>query len=175
MAALEAEVHRLAGHEFNIGSPAQLGRVLFDEMGLDGGRKGKTGAYSTHSDVLEPLAAQGSDLAARVLDWRALSKLKSTYTDTLVEQIDPRTGRVHTTYSLASTNTGRLASNDPNLQNIPIRTEEGRKIRYAFIAGEGCRLVSARLLPDRAAPRRPHRQGRRRCWRPSARGWTSTP
>ncbi|MGP1396403.1 MAG: DNA polymerase I [Inquilinaceae bacterium] len=142
LAALETEIHTLAGHPFNVGSPKQLGDVLFGEMGLDGGKKGKTGAYGTGSEVLEPLAAQGVDLAARVLEWRQLAKLKSTYTDALVHQINDRTGRVHTSFSLAATNTGRLSSNDPNLQNIPIRTEEGRKIRYAFVAGPGHRLIS---------------------------------
>ncbi len=142
---LEAEIHKLAGHPFNVGSPKQLGEVLFDELGIDPGpkaKKGKTGAWSTHSDVLEPLAAQGHDIAARVVDWRQLSKLKGTYTDALTGQINERTGRVHTSYSLAATNTGRMSSNDPNLQNIPIRTEEGRKIRYAFVAEPGHKLIS---------------------------------
>ncbi len=139
---LESEIHKLAGHGFNVGSPKQLGTVLFDEMGIQGGKKGKAGAYSTDSAVLEPLAAQGHDIAARVLDWRQLSKLRGTYTDALVDQINPRTGRVHTSFSLAATNTGRLSSNDPNLQNIPIRTEEGRKIRYAFVAEPGNKLIS---------------------------------
>ena len=112
-------------------------------MSLPGGRKGKTGAYSTGADVLEKLAAQGHDLPARVLDWRQLAKLKSTYTDTLQEQINPETGRVHTSYAMAATSTGRLSSTDPNLQNIPVRTEEGRKIRRAFVAEPGCKLVSA--------------------------------
>jgi DNA polymerase-1 len=134
---LEKQIHKLAGHEFNIGSPKQLGEVLFDEMGLGGGKKGKTGAY-----VLEELAAQGHDLPARVLDWRQLAKLKSTYTDALQEQINPKTGRVHTSFALAATSTGRLSSNDPNLQNIPVRTEEGRKIRRAFVAEKGCVLLS---------------------------------
>jgi DNA polymerase-1 len=142
IAALEAEIHKLAGRPFNIGSPKQLGEVLFDEMGLEGGKKGKTGAYTTGADVLETLAAQGHDLPARVLDWRQLSKLKSTYTDTLVEQINPETGRVHTRFAMAIASTGRLSSNDPNLQNIPIRTEEGRKIRHAFVAAPGTKLVS---------------------------------
>ncbi|MGF1624736.1 MAG: DNA polymerase I [Alphaproteobacteria bacterium] len=142
MAELEAEIHRLAGRPFNIGSPKQLGEVLFDEMGIDGGRKGKTGAYSTGADVLEALAAQGYDLPARVLDWRQVSKLKSTYTDTLPDQINPGTGRVHTSYAMAVAQTGRLSSNDPNLQNIPIRTEEGRQIRRAFVAAPGHKLVS---------------------------------
>ncbi|WP_299436470.1 DNA polymerase I [uncultured Rhodospira sp.] len=141
---LEDEVHRLAGHPFNIGSPKQLGEVLFDEMGLQAGRKSsKTGAKSTGADVLEDLAAQGHDLPARVLDWRQFSKLKSTYTDALVEDINPETGRVHTTFGLTGTSTGRLSSNDPNLQNIPIRTEEGRRIREAFVAEPGHVLLSA--------------------------------
>ncbi len=142
MAALEAEIHHLAGREFNVGSPKQLGEILFDEMGVAGGKKGKTGAYATGADVLEDLAAEGNELAARVLDWRQLSKLKSTYTDALQDHIDPKTGRVHTSYSIAGAATGRLASTDPNLQNIPVRTEEGRRIREAFIAPEGRKLVS---------------------------------
>ena len=140
---LEQEIHELAGHELNIGSPKQLGEVLFDEMSLPGGKKsGKSGAYATGADVLENLAAQGHELPARVLEWRQLSKLKSTYTDTLVEQINPTTGRVHTSYAMAVANTGRLSSTDPNLQNIPVRTEEGRKIRKAFIAEDGWKLLS---------------------------------
>ena len=142
LSELETEIHGLAGHAFNVGSPKQLGEVLFDEMGLAGGKRSKTGQYSTHSDVLEPLAAQGHDIAARVLDWRQLSKLKGTYTDALVGQINPRTGRVHTSFSLAATNTGRLSSNDPNLQNIPVRTESGRQIRNAFVAEPGHVLLS---------------------------------
>ena len=142
MAALEEEIHGLAGGRFNVGSPKQLGEVLFDQMGLGGGRKGKTGAYSTGADVLEELAAQGHDLPARVLDWRLLSKLKSTYTDTLQDAINPETGRVHTSYMIAGAATGRLASTDPNLQNIPVRTEEGRRIREAFVAEPGNVLVS---------------------------------
>ena len=139
---LEGGIHKLAGHPFNVGSPKQLGDVLFDEMGLAGGKKGKTGAYSTDSSVLEPLAEQGHDIVQRVLDWRQLAKLKSTYTDSLQEQIDANTGRVHTNFALAATTTGRLSSNDPNLQNIPIRTEEGRKIRGAFVAPPGALLLS---------------------------------
>ena len=142
MAALEAEIHALAGGRFNVGSPKQLGEVLFDQMGIGGGRKGKTGAWSTGADVLEELAAQGHDLPARVLDWRMLSKLKSTYTDTLQTAINPETGRVHTSYQIAGAATGRLASTDPNLQNIPVRTEEGRRIREAFVAEAGNRLLS---------------------------------
>src|SRR3546814_201269 len=139
---LETEIHRLAGRSFTIGSPKQLGEILFDEMSLDGGRKGKSGSYATGADVLEALAAQGHDLPARVLDWRQLTKLKSTYTDALQTQIDPATGRVHTSYAQAVASTGRLSSNDPNLQNIPVRTEEGRKIRKAFVAEEGFVLLS---------------------------------
>ncbi|MEO3434790.1 DNA polymerase I [Inquilinus sp. CAU 1745] len=142
LAALETEIHGLAGRPFNVGSPKQLGEVLFDEMSIQGGKKGKTGAYATGSEILEPLAVQGIEIARKVLDWRQLSKLKGTYTDALQTQINPKTGRVHTSFSLAATNTGRLSSNDPNLQNIPIRTEEGRKIRYAFVAEEGCKLIS---------------------------------
>ena len=140
---LETEVHALAGHAFNVGSPKQLGEVLFDEMGISGGKRGRTGAYATGADVLEDLAAQGIDLAARVLDWRQLSKLKSTYADALIQEINPETGRVHTSYAMAGASTGRLASTDPNLQNIPVRTEEGRKIRRAFIAEQGKVLLSA--------------------------------
>lgn len=139
----EVEIHKLAGREFNIASPKQLGEILFDEMGLEGGKKGKTGAYSTGADVLEDLAAQGHDLPARVLDWRQLAKLKSTYTDALMNQINAETGRVHTSFSMAATSTGRLASSDPNLQNIPIRSDEGRKIRNAFVAEPGHKLLSA--------------------------------
>jgi DNA polymerase I len=142
MAELEREIHKLAGHEFNIGSPKQLGEVLFDSLGLAGGKKGKTGAYATGAEVLDELAAQGHELPARVLDWRQISKLKSTYTDTLTEQINHATGRVHTSFALAATSTGRLSSTDPNLQNIPVRTEEGRKIRRAFIAEKGHKLLS---------------------------------
>jgi DNA polymerase-1 len=139
---LEQDIHRLAGHPFNVGSPKQLGDVLFAEMGLAGGTKGKTGAYSTASDVLEPLAEQGHEIVIKMLDWRGLAKLKSTYTDALPEQINPKTGRVHTSFSLVGAATGRLSSTDPNLQNIPIRTEDGRAIRRAFIAADGCELLS---------------------------------
>jgi DNA polymerase-1 len=142
IAGLENQIHKLAGRSFTIGSPKQLGEILFDEMGLAGGKKGKSGAYATGHEVLEVLAAEGHDLPARVLDWRQLSKLKSTYTDALQNQIDPESGRVHTSYSQAVASTGRLSSNDPNLQNIPVRTEEGRKIRTAFVAEEGARLLS---------------------------------
>ncbi len=142
LAELETEIHKLAKRAFNIGSPKQLGEVLFDSLGLGAGKKGKTGAYATGADVLEELAAQGHALPARVLDWRQLSKLKSTYTDALVEEINPKTGRVHTSFALAATSTGRLSSTDPNLQNIPVRTEEGRKIRRAFVAEKGHKLLS---------------------------------
>ncbi len=140
--ALEAEIHALAGHPFNVGSPRQLGEVLFDEMGLQGGSKGKTGAYSTSVDVLEPLAEMGHEIVVKTLDWRALAKLKSTYTDALPDQIDARTGRVHTSFSMVGAATGRLSSTDPNLQNIPIRTEDGRAIRRALVAPEGHELLS---------------------------------
>ncbi len=140
---LEIEIHKLAGKEFNVGSPKQLGEILFDDLQLPGGKKGKTGAYATGADVLEKLADDGHDLPVKVLEWRQLSKLKSTYTDALLEQINPQTGRVHTSFVMAATTTGRLASSDPNIQNIPIRTEEGRKIRTAFIAEPGHTLLAA--------------------------------
>ena len=142
MAGLEAEIHELAGERFNVGSPKQLGEILFDKMSLAGGKKGKTGAYATGADILEDLAAEGHDLPARVLDWRQLSKLKSTYTDALQDHIHPETGRVHTSYVITGAVTGRLASTDPNLQNIPIRSEEGRRIRTAFVAEQGRKLVA---------------------------------
>ncbi|WP_343714797.1 DNA polymerase I [Inquilinus sp.] len=143
MAALEAEIHVSAQGPFNVGSPKQLGEVLFERLGIPGGKKSsKTGAYSTDSSVLEQLAAQGHTIASQILEWRQLAKLKGTYTDALQAQINEKSGRVHTSFSLAATNTGRLSSNEPNLQNIPIRTEEGRKIRYAFVAEPGHRLVS---------------------------------
>ena len=143
----------MPGISFNVGSPKQLGVVLFDEMGLTSGKKGKAGAYSTDSSVLEMLAAQGHDIAVKVLEWRQLSKLKGTYTDALLELLDhqkavharnrcPDDGRIHTSFSLAATNTGRLSSNEPNLQNIPIRTEAGRQIRTAFVAEPGHKLIS---------------------------------
>ncbi|MDJ1016675.1 MAG: DNA polymerase I [Paracoccaceae bacterium] len=141
MAALEDEIHELSGDKFNVGSPAQVGEILFERMGLPGGKKGKTGKYSTPADVLEDLATE-HELPARVLDWRQLQKLKSTYTDALQDHINADTGRVHTSYSIAGANTGRLASTDPNLQNIPVRTDEGRRIREAFVAAEGHTLVS---------------------------------
>ena len=142
MAELEIKAYELAGEEFNVGSPKQLGEILFDKMGLEGGKKGKTGAYTTSADVLDELAAQGHELPQNILEWRQMQKLKSTYADALVEQINPDTGRVHTSYGMAIAQTGRLSSNDPNLQNIPVRTEEGRKIRAAFMADKGNKLVS---------------------------------
>jgi DNA polymerase I len=141
MAGLEADIHELAGQPFNVGSPKQLGEILFDKLELPGGKKGKTGAYSTGADILEDLATE-HELPGKVLDWRQLSKLKSTYTDALQDHINAETGRVHTSYVQAGANTGRMASTDPNLQNIPVRTEEGRRIREAFIAAPGNKLVS---------------------------------
>ena len=143
MAGLEAEAYELAGDKFNLGSPKQLGEILFDKMELKGGKKTKTGAWQTGAGVLEDLAASGEKLPQTILNWRQYAKLKSTYTDALTGQINPDTGRVHTSFSLAATTTGRLSSSDPNLQNIPIRTEEGRKIRDAFIAEKGHVLVAA--------------------------------
>jgi DNA polymerase-1 len=143
MSELEAEAHALAGHPFNLGSPKQIGDVLFGEMGLPGSKKTATGAWGTDVRILEDLAEQGQPLPRVLLDWRQLAKLKGTYTDALVAVVSGRTGRVHTSYALAASSTGRLASNDPNLQNIPVRTEEGRKIRRAFIAEPGHVLISA--------------------------------
>ncbi len=144
MAELEEKAHDLAGRAFNLGSPKQLGEVLFDELGLDGGgKKTRTGAWSTSADILEELAARGHELPRVVLEWRQLQKLQRTYCDALLEQVNPDTGRVHTSYNLAATSTGRLSSSDPNLQNIPVRTEEGRAIRAAFVPEDGCLLMSA--------------------------------
>ncbi|ADM08943.1 DNA polymerase I [Parvularcula bermudensis HTCC2503] len=143
MAAHEAAVHDIAGERFNLASPKQIGDILFGKLGLPGGKKTKTGAWSTAADTLETLAADGAEIAQEILSHRGLAKLKGTYTDALSESIHPKTGRVHTSFSLASTTTGRLSSNDPNLQNIPIRTEDGRKIREAFIPEDGNVLISA--------------------------------
>lgn len=141
---LETEIHTIVGRPFNINSPKQLGEILFDEMALEGGKKSKkTGAWSTNVDVLDALAAEGHALPVKVLEYRSLAKLKSTYTDALQASINRDTGRVHTSYHMAATSTGRLSSNDPNLQNIPIRTENGRKIRQAFIPETGCKLLAA--------------------------------
>lgn len=142
-AALEDEIYRLAGETFTIGSPKQLGDILFGKMGLPGGSKTKTGQWSTSAQVLEDLAAAGHDLPRKIVDWRQLTKLKSTYTDALPGFVHPETKRVHTCFAMAATTTGRLSSSDPNLQNIPIRTGEGRKIRTAFVATPGHKLVSA--------------------------------
>ena len=141
MAGFEADLYQIAGKEFNVQSPAQVGEILFDQMGLEGGKRTKSGQWSTPADVLADLATE-HDFAARVLDYRQLQKLKSTYTDALQDHIHPETGRVHTSYSIAGANTGRLASTDPNLQNIPVRSEEGRRIREAFVAPEGTKLIS---------------------------------
>ncbi len=143
MAAAEAQAYKFAGEEFNLGSPKQISDILFGKLGLPGGQKTAKGAWSTNADVLEELAAAGHNLPRALLDWRGLSKLKSTYTDALPDAINPVTGRVHTSYAMASTTTGRLASTDPNLQNIPIRTEDGRKIRTAFIHEIDNTLISA--------------------------------
>jgi len=142
-AGLEAEINKLAGETVNPGSPKQLGDVLFGKLGLPGGTKTKTGQWATGARALEELAEQGHELPQKILDWRQVSKLKSTYTDALPGFVNPTTHRVHTNYALAATTTGRLSSSDPNLQNIPIRTEDGRKIRRAFIASPGHKLVSA--------------------------------
>ena len=143
MAELEIQAHEQAGRPFNLGSPKQLGEILFDELKLPGGKKTATGAWATDVSVLEDLAAQGHSLPRTLVDWRQLSKLKGTYTDALLAAIAPKSGRVHTSFALASTSTGRLSSSDPNLQNIPVRTEEGRKIRKAFVAEPGHVLISA--------------------------------
>jgi DNA polymerase-1 len=143
MAIMETDAHRLANRPFGLGSPKQLGEVMFDELKLPGGKRTPSGTWGTDAAVLQSLADQGFDLPARVLEWRQLAKLKSTYADALVEEINPATGRVHTSYAMAATSTGRLSSNDPNLQNIPIRTEEGARIRRAFVAEPGHVLVSA--------------------------------
>ena len=142
-ARVEAEIQEIAGEPVNVGSPKQIGDILFGKMGIPGGTKTKTGAWSTSAQILDELAEQGHELPKKILEWRQVSKLKSTYTDALPTYVHPDTHRVHTTYALAATTTGRLSSNEPNLQNIPVRTEDGRKIRRAFIASPGHRLVSA--------------------------------
>ena len=143
MARIEAEIQTLVGGPLNLGSPKQISDVLFGQMGLPGGKKTPTGAWSTNASVLEDLAEEGHVLPRKILDWRQLSKLKSTYTDALPGYVNPTTGRVHTSFAMASTTTGRLSSSEPNLQNIPIRNEEGRRIRRAFVAASGCKLISA--------------------------------
>ena len=140
---LEDEIHQLAGAAFNIASPKQLGEILFEKLGYEGGKKSKTGAFSTGAEILEDMAANGIEIAKKVLDYRQLAKLKSTYTDALMASVNKRTGRVHTSFSMVGASTGRLSSSDPNLQNIPIRTQEGRQIRGAFIARPGYKLISA--------------------------------
>lgn len=143
LAKFESKIHALAGAPFNIASPKQLGEILFEKMGLEGGKKSKTGAWSTSADILEDLAAQGIEIAEQVLGWRQIAKLKSTYADALVTSIHPESERVHTSYSMVGASTGRLSSSDPNLQNIPIRTQEGRQIRTAFVPEDGHLLISA--------------------------------
>lgn len=143
LAELEGEIHKIAGREFNVGSPKQLGEILFDEQKLPGGKRNKNGSWATDASVLEDLAAQGHPLPVKILEHRQLAKLKGTYTDALMRQVDAKTGRVHTSYHMTGAATGRLASTDPNLQNIPVRSEEGRKIRQAFIAETGYKLLSA--------------------------------
>jgi DNA polymerase I len=142
-ARVEAELQEIAGEPINVGSPKQIGDILFGKMGITGGTKTKTGAWSTSAQILDELAEAGNEFARKILEWRQVSKLKSTYTDALPTYVHPQTHRVHTTYALAATTTGRLSSNEPNLQNIPVRTEDGRKIRRAFIASPGHKLVSA--------------------------------
>ena len=142
-ARVEAEIQEIAGEPVNVGSPKQIGDIIFGKMGLPGGSKTKTGAWSTSAQILDELAEQGHEFPRKILEWRQVSKLKSTYTDALPTYVHPQTHRVHTTYALAATTTGRLSSNEPNLQNIPVRTEDGRKIRRAFIASPGHKLVSA--------------------------------
>jgi DNA polymerase-1 len=142
-ARVEAEIQEIAGEPVNVGSPKQIGDIIFGKMGIPGGSKTKTGAWSTSAQILDELAEQGHEFPKKILEWRQVSKLKSTYTDALPTYVHPQTHRVHTTYALAATTTGRLSSNEPNLQNIPVRTEDGRKIRRAFIASPGHKLVSA--------------------------------
>src|SRR5216684_1674311 len=142
-ARVEAEIQEIAGEPINVGSPKQIGDILFGKMAIPGGSKTKTGAWSTSAQILDELAEQGHEFPKKILEWRQVSKLKSTYTDALPTYVHPQTHRVHTTYALAATTTGRLSSNEPNLQNIPVRTEDGRKIRRAFIASPGHKLVSA--------------------------------
>ena len=143
LARLEDEIHEMAGEKFALGSPKQIGDILFGKMGLPGAKKTPSGQWATPATILDELAQAGHELPAKILEWRQLSKLKSTYTDTLQQHMHPETKRVHTSFSLAATTTGRLSSSDPNLQNIPIRTEAGRKIRKAFVAQEGHQIVSA--------------------------------
>ena len=142
LSKIEKEIFKLSNAKFNIASPKQLGETLFDKMGIKGGKKGKSGSYSTNVDILENLSYQGHEIANFLLEWRQISKLINTYTDSLINQVNKKTLRIHTSYSMAATSTGRLSSTDPNLQNIPIRTDEGKKIRNAFICEKGFKLVS---------------------------------
>ena len=180
-ARLEEEIYELAGHKFNLGSPKQLGEFLFDNLKLPGGKKTKSGQWETRAGLLDDLAGR-EDLpeSARklinvMLEWRQMTKLTSTYTDALPHYINAETGRIHTSYALASTTTGRLSSNEPNLQNIPIRTKEGREIRTAFIAEQGPQADLGRLQPDRAAHPGAHRRHPAAAAAPSPRGSTFTP
>ena len=150
-ARVEAELQEIAGEPINVGSPKQIGDILFGKMGIPGGTKTKTGAWSTSAQILDELAEQGHEFPKKILEWRQVSKLKSTYTDALPDYVHPQTHRVHTTYALAATTTGRLSSNEPNLQNIPVRTEDGRKIRRAFIADARPQAGVGGLLADRTA------------------------
>ena len=143
IAVLENDIHNLAGEKFNIASPKQLSDVLFNKMELSKKKKSKSGSYSTNSEVLEALEEEGTEIAGKILSWRHLSKLKGTYTDALIKQVDPLDGRIHTSFSITVTATGRLSSSNPNLQNIPIRSEEGSLIRQAFIVPKGCKIISA--------------------------------
>ncbi len=145
MRGMEQRIYQIAGVEFNINSPKQLGPILFEKLQMPHGKKTKTG-YSTDVDVLTDLARAGYELPEKILEYRQLSKLKSTYSDALPKQMDPKTGRIHTSYNQTVTATGRLSSSDPNLQNIPIRTEEGRRIRQAFIPEHGCVLLFPQII-----------------------------
>lgn len=140
---LESDIYNLAGEKFNIASPKQLSDVLFNKMDLSKKKKSKSGSYSTNSEVLEALEEEGAEIAGKILSWRHLSKLKGTYTDALIRQVDPLDGRVHTSFAMTATATGRLSSSNPNLQNIPIRSEEGNLIRQAFIVPRECKIISA--------------------------------
>src|ERR1041385_8892625 len=142
-ARVKAELQEIAAEPINVGSPKQIGDIIFGKMGIAGGTKTKTGAWSTSAQILDELAEQGHEFPKKILEWRQVSKLKSTYTDALPNYVHPQTHRVHTTYALAATTTGRLSSNEPNLQNIPVRTAAGRKIRECFVAPAGSKIVSA--------------------------------
>ncbi len=171
--ALEREAHELAGQPFNLGSPKQIGEILFGKLGLPVKKKTASGAPSTDEEVLAELAAD-YPLPAKLLEHRSLAKLKGTYTDKLPLMVNPATGRVHTNYAQAVAVTGRLASNDPNLQNIPIRTPEGRRVREAFIAPPGAQHRQRRLLADRAAHHGAHQRGPGPAEGLCRRAWTCT-